>query len=634
MIQDAQTERQGPKKLTSLKMGRTLFQGLTQLERYLPTSDEQNIGVRKLSAAIWGPCCCIFNLSTEFPEAVDIIFDAGQKLGQRIPDIYLPEPLIVYIPNALKVVASMYRDLLQFFKILLGYWGTVLREFDVNLKLAEQQSRIVTRILEQTEISKWMFNDQPKHKALWMSGKVGSNDALTEELLGAFCHATNLFIVIDGLENAGDHAERIIKFWLRMVQESERNNTGELRFLFISQDVPIIRRIAQDRCSPVAELSVVQPAEEVEKYIRCKVAGLRDKFKLSDEEADVVRRKVSAASHGLFGYAVETLKNVIPGTIRWSYQMIWQTIMHSPSFPAASRIFRLPAGTQRPLKLFEVQAALSVKAQDSHIRMNYHRYQFSDDIRYICSAFITVSDQAVDFSHPSAKKYLTMDCFKPDLPDDSVKSSVESGLYALQDYAVAHWANHLQDFIQTAAPLFSAPQLSTYEKQTMTAISNFLEFYQVSTEKALPTLLLPAKKATNVPPQRGTTSQPKGKPSSPTSDCEGFSKRLFHLNLLKLWSHVCKTGPLLDLEDVVQRSRNKMVELHAGYPGGPRKDNLERFYGPRYYKCSRIDCTNFYEGFATEEEAAGHSREHNHRRYGVTISSRHGWIHAANSKAT
>jgi len=73
-----------------------------------------------ISAFIWGPSTHILQVSQEDHTVLDVVLDAYQRFGKRIPEIQIYSELIKERPNMMKCIAFMYHDLLQFYQKLVA----------------------------------------------------------------------------------------------------------------------------------------------------------------------------------------------------------------------------------------------------------------------------------------------------------------------------------------------------------------------------------------------------------------------------------------------------------------------------------------------------------------------------------
>jgi hypothetical protein len=143
---------------------------------------------------------------------------------------------------------------------------------------------------------------------------------------------------------------------------------------------------------------------------------------------------------------------------------------------------------RRPLKVYEVQAILSIRLSDKSIDLESRRYLHH--LKDLCGPIIDVAaDGTVDLVHSTAKKsvqrkrvslnsandvryldenhsafldttsatgkltelsvtYLSFDCFASTLAELDLTTAMRRGDYALQDYAVCNWIPHILDLRQ------------------------------------------------------------------------------------------------------------------------------------------------------------------------------------------
>ena len=73
----------------------------------------------ELSSFIWGPSAHILQVSQEDPAILNVVLDAYQKFGKRIPEMSPYRDLIKDQSDMIKCIAFMYQDLLQFYREIL-----------------------------------------------------------------------------------------------------------------------------------------------------------------------------------------------------------------------------------------------------------------------------------------------------------------------------------------------------------------------------------------------------------------------------------------------------------------------------------------------------------------------------------
>ncbi|OCK83585.1 hypothetical protein K432DRAFT_390263 [Lepidopterella palustris CBS 459.81] len=67
----------------------------------------------------------------------------------------------------------------------------------------------------------------------------------------------------------------------------------------------------------------------------------------------------------------------------------------------------------------------------------------------------------------------------------------------------------------------------------------------------------------------------------------------------------------LDLEDVLLEVRSVLSQMSQS---PSTRQVLEKWYGAKLFKCSRIDCASFSQGFSNLDDCSEHQKKH-HRRF-------------------
>jgi hypothetical protein len=66
----------------------------------------------------------------------------------------------------------------------------------------------------------------------------------------------------------------------------------------------------------------------------------------------------------------------------------------------------------------------------------------------------------------------------------------------------------------------------------------------------------------------------------------------------------------LDISTITAQFRAVLEKLASTSPDPEKKSTLEKFYGPNWFKCPRINCQYFYKGFSIEEHRKQHVDRH------------------------
>lgn len=183
--------------------------------------------------------------------------------------------------------------------------------------------------------------------------------------------------------------------------------------------------------------------------------------------------------------------------------------------------------------------------------------------------------------------YLSLPAFSHAVHDDQVREYSLMGTYAFFDYALASWTSHLEHALETCDLSASLPISLTQKLKT---------FFDMHWKDA--------KRQTR-----------------PTKQVRQLTDRIAHLETRdKIRSsmssmHCLMTTNISDLESVytddlfsfLARAR-AVIESLALQPES--MSEVCRFYGQEVYKCPRVYCRSFYEGFATMPQRDSHLERH------------------------
>ncbi|KAK8106768.1 SNF2 family N-terminal domain-containing protein [Apiospora kogelbergensis] len=543
---------------------------------------------------------------------------------------------------------------------------------------------------------------------------------VVKQLLEAFCeYDSNKFVIIDGLDEC-DQADRktIIDFWKGMVDKTINYMPGKLRVLLISQDIPDIRAALKDSMiSTTLDLHPDDTNGDIQQYLEGKAPELQERFGLDESQKHKALQLIYSRANGMFLYASMTVENLLqqptricyedellknlPENLTDAYAQIIERLksnLHRNGWAVARNILGWLASANRPLKWYELQAALSMQLTDRGINID-PRYRLRDDIQEfdLCGPLVRVikedGEQRLEFTHSTARSYirsgiqneglnanaidcdiavkclsyLSAGCFHPNLDETGREYYAQRGYYALQDYAVSEWGHHLQQLISHAAPLFEdrSREAAIATRQLSTALRRFLSFYREiesgprdrsMSDIADGSLHVPRTFSSNSrnsplgfsdssPQPSGSfrdnestpdltypslspgdfsvalSLEPSGSRSpDPASDPMGFCEAFRYVrevydDLVRVWTHVRNHRMQLDakerekislpqLRTMLELSRKTVQSLVSADP------QLVAIYGDKPYKCDRVPCGFFSEGFATSEELEKHVNRH------------------------
>lgn len=188
--------------------------------------------------------------------------------------------------------------------------------------------------------------------------------------------------------------------------------------------------------------------------------------------------------------------------------------------------------------------------------------------------------------------YLTCPQFDIDKTCEDVEKELFSGFYAFCDYAVAFWATHLEAGIQE----LNETDPNRFEDLT-DALEQFLETRWSSPSK-----------------DHGISKTLQGK-LLPLQTCHFYAKAC--QAIVAAEKHLRTTGKGLSDDDVLNisqslcRIRGVLERVAAPPPPDPRrKETITKLYGPNWFKCPRVNCQFFHEGFPTAYYCNRHNSKH------------------------
>ncbi|KAK8868949.1 C2H2 finger domain transcription factor crzA [Apiospora arundinis] len=566
--------------------------------------------------------------------------------------------------------------------------------------------------------------------------EAGRQESLDEikvvkQLLERYCEseATHQFVIIDGLDECKPaDRETIVSFWMYMVDKVERYKPGKLRVLLISRDMADIRDMLQLSISTkIMDLDPADTNQDIEGYLEWVAPRLQLKFGLSDAQKRDFLGMICKRADGMFLYASLTVENLLeqpnqayyedelirslPESLAQAYVRIIDRLkqtLNANRWNMAQDILRWLAGSMRPMRWYELQAALTIQSDSHGATIDYARNRLRDDIRDLCGPLVRVIEEEgeprLEFAHSTTREYiraetkhegldgnaidadlackclsyLAMECFRPDLDEEQRKYYAQHGYYGLQDYAVSEWGHHMQQLIAQTAPMVwqRSEESETSTRKLVGALQRFLQAYpeigsgggdsdipnidprllQVPTlphplsrhSSADPSSASPQsfsgsqddESSTELPqpsPRYGNVSLspspsptpsftlPSTKPDpsgDPKAFCEPFKgiPELYY-PILQLWTHIYshqrhvdskqrEKASLPQLRNALELTRKAIQSLEFEEEPMPGQPPLHFMYGQTLYKCDRVLCQHFFEGFATVDALKRHLNRH------------------------
>jgi hypothetical protein len=181
--------------------------------------------------------------------------------------------------------------------------------------------------------------------------------------------------------------------------------------------------------------------------------------------------------------------------------------------------------------------------------------------------------------------YLTFECFDQDLSDDRCKEFLLDGSYAFQDYAVTHWSDHVRKVIEKGTSGFRSSTEDGEDEAGMvgSAVTHFVVHYELE-------------------PQVDAGGD------QTIEKCLPFKNYSFYSDICYLFYHIQQHSAkgLRGLDEISPKPLEHSISLNRkileSYSDISNCDfntraDLDLFYSRRWYKCSKVTCYYFHEGF-------------------------------------
>jgi hypothetical protein len=208
--------------------------------------------------------------------------------------------------------------------------------------------------------------------------------------------------------------------------------------------------------------------------------------------------------------------------------------------------------------------------------------------RYLSQKFIDLHEANYSMAMLSLG-YLTLPQVDIERDEFDIRSDLLSGTHSFYDYASACWEMHLQDYI---SKLKEEDELT----QLQETLETFVECHWSADHKPL----LDIKRIQ--------------KTISPMEKSNLYGKITQAVAWAKKQSGIKGSGPnkdeALDLWRVTEKLRSTLENMKASLTSEVDITRLERFYGMNWFKCPRIYCYHYHQGFRTAEERKLHVNRH------------------------
>lgn len=200
-------------------------------------------------------------------------------------------------------------------------------------------------------------------------------------------------------------------------------------------------------------------------------------------------------------------------------------------------------------------------------------------------------------------EYLTLQCFDPNCPQQDLEIYVLSGQYGFLDYAYAYWSRHLEGTL-------ADQQVPEAPQELLEAVSLFVELHWSSPDMEV-----------SVP--RFLKQRLKSLESADNFDKIAAAVQIARTRLLPSAGPIFSSDQVeVQFERVLIQIRGALERVLSSETDILWKDRFQQMYGSNYFKCPRVNCVWFYNGFPTKEKRDDHVQRHE-RAYFCSYSGCH-----------
>ena len=205
--------------------------------------------------------------------------------------------------------------------------------------------------------------------------------------------------------------------------------------------------------------------------------------------------------------------------------------------------------------------------------------------------FIEVADSEFDMA-VRCTVYLSMPEFEVSVLDRDIENAILRDAYAFAEYAVCFWAYHLESGVQDLDE-----QKLDQSQFISECLETFLDAQWVSRDKAY------------------SISNTLNEHLGILSHHMYYDKICQAVAAAKSWLRPTWRGPadndILALSHTIGRLRTVHERLVSSASlTKETKDLILQYYGPNHYKCPRLNCQFFQQGFATKAQREQHTSKH------------------------
>ncbi|KAJ1328921.1 ankyrin repeat domain-containing protein 50 [Microdochium nivale] len=496
-------------------------------------------------------------------------------------------------------------------------------------------------------------------------GQDTLNDEPTAQMLLAnFAESdVNHYIVIDGIDSCKPETRKVVvNFLSTLVSKCEENKPGKVRLLLVSHDLADVRKFKPiESSTTIIEMDTKFVQADIELYLDSCTPKLKE-YELNEEDINRVQRGILRWSDGSFLYAQMVMDNLLaqptagdilanlhesrfPADLASAYDVILDRLekeLGPQGWGLAKSIFGWLACCKRPLQWHEIQAILVMSRDEGtgDLVMDYYAGKLKHDVHKTCGSLVQVLKGRITFAHHTirghillSKKldegeiecemaiatltYLSGSCFRPAKDDmKQIDEFIEKKFYSFQDYAASKWSYHLEALLYSGTAVFENPHRGgSFQIKLHRAAAAFTEAYKTSLE--------PKDHSGSKPLAAAHTAQKvEDAKARAEKSCLLFQSYAFHASMVVIWTHLYYHAASTDtkqrnhisiyeLRQSITHIRGKLESRWSGLEGGTEEEaHFQETYGVNVFKCDRIACDYFYQGFETAELRDAHINRH------------------------
>ncbi|KAF2661287.1 hypothetical protein K491DRAFT_748233 [Lophiostoma macrostomum CBS 122681] len=379
-----------------------------------------------------------------------------------------------------------------------------------------------------------------------------STVVLAKELLEtALKNSPKLYLIIDGLDECDREERKTVVSELERVCESlPTDDADTLRCLFISQD----DNPARKDFAKMSSLKVTgrELEKDIRMYANARSLEIASKFDLGQEKQKDVEDTIAQKAEGAASVDVENQ------TVNW----------YQDKYTVNSK---------------ELCGSLVDVHLDGTLVLVHHtarRYLTDKEHVNIASTERSLALLCVG--------YLSLPGFDQVIPHSVIRARVFQGYYCFLEYAFAYWGQHVE-----RAALSRKSNDEKEDCELAEAVDVFIDMHWTEPQIVIPTPRS-IMDALRILERRQNLSK--------VASAVHITKRQLHAT-----GKMSAEEQVLSLHGTIERVRSTLEDCSLSLHN---TDMFEEMYGLDVFRCPRISCTRFYNGFPTPTLREDHVRKH------------------------